>query len=39
MFIYTVFLKEYAVKLEDGSLAFLKDNDTVTIANVYIKED
>lgn len=33
-------MEEYnAVKLEDCSLAFLKDNDTVTIANVYIKED
>lgn len=27
-----------AVKLEDGSLAFVDDDDTVTIANVHIEE-
>lgn len=31
--------KYNAVKLEDGSLTFVEDDDTVTIANVYIKED
>lgn len=28
-----------AVKLEDGSLAFVDDDDTVTIANVHIEKD
>lgn len=28
-----------AVNLEDGSLTFVDDDDTVTIANVYIEED
>lgn len=28
-----------AVNLEDGSLTFVDDDDTVTIANVYIKKD
>ena len=28
-----------AVNLEDGSLASVDDDDTVTIANVYIEED
>lgn len=27
-----------AVKLEDGSLVFVDDDDTVAIANVYIEE-
>ena len=31
--------KYNAVKLEDGSLAFVEDDDTVTIADVYIEED
>lgn len=30
--------KYNAVKLEDGSLTFVEDNDIVTIANVYIEE-
>lgn len=28
-----------AVNLEDGSLTFVDDDDTVTIANVYIEKD
>lgn len=28
-----------AVNLEDGSLTFVDDDDTVTIANVHIEED
>ena len=28
-----------AVNLEDGSLAFVEDDDTVTIANVHIEKD
>ena len=28
-----------AVKLEDGSLAFVEDDNTVAIANVHIEED
>ena len=31
--------KYNAVKLEDGSLTFVEDNDTVTIANVHIEKD
>lgn len=31
--------KYNAVKLEDGSLAFVEDDDTVTIANVHIEKD
>ena len=31
--------KYNAVKLEDGSLTFVEDDDTVTIANVYIEKD
>ena len=31
--------KYNAVKLEDGSLAFVEDDDTVTIADVYIEKD
>ena len=31
--------KYNAVKLEDGSLACVEDDDTVTIADVYIEED
>lgn len=31
--------KYNAANLEDGSLAFVDDNDTVTIANVHIEED
>ena len=31
--------KYNAVKLEDGSLDFVKDGATVTIANVHIEED
>lgn len=31
--------KYNAVKLEDGSLAFVEDNDIVTIANVHIEKD
>ena len=31
--------KYNAVNLEDGSLAFVEDDTTVTIANVHIEED
>lgn len=31
--------KYNAVKIEDGSLAFVEDDDTVTIANVHIEKD
>ena len=31
--------KYNAVNLEDGSLAFVEDDDTVTIANVHIEKD
>lgn len=31
--------KYNAVKLEDGSLAFVEDDDNVTIANVHIEKD
>ena len=31
--------KYNAVKLEDGSLTFIDDDDTVTIANVHIEKD
>ena len=31
--------KYNAVQLEDGSLAFVEDDDTVTIANVHIEKD
>lgn len=31
--------KYNAVKLEDGSLAFVEDDDIVTIANVHIEKD
>ena len=31
--------KYNAVKLEDGSLTFVEDDDTVTIADVYIEKD
>lgn len=31
--------KYNAVKLEDGSLAFVEDDNTVTVANAHIEED
>lgn len=31
--------KYNAVNLEDGSLTFVEDDDSVTIANVHIEED
>ena len=31
--------KYNAVNLEDGSLTFVDDDDTVTIANVHIEKD